>query len=115
MNHVRIRLDPTIDNCDDPSFWFDLVLNHQNRVAGKHMAFGLNAEMKRRDVHFYPVVLFRSGQLDFGTTYGVDQFGETDLLDGEIIKGRLIEIRVRIQGVLKLLRYRIEGIEALPA
>ena len=112
--YSRIHLQPTVDNPDTPEFYFDLVLDSDGHIVGRHAVFGLRGDFHRRNEAFDPLVLHPDGQLDFGMGYESDplrRYATTDLLRHRIGSGEKISV---VEGD-RVTTYRVARVIALPA
>jgi hypothetical protein len=116
MRYVRIIAEPTVDNPDHPEFYIDAIIDDENNIAGRHMLFGLQADLNRKlsQEHFYPLVVEKDGKIDYGRGFDApanERYGSTDLRQGQIQVGRIIHINASNYGDLL---YRISRIVPLP-
>jgi hypothetical protein len=112
--YSRIHLQPTVDNPTAPAFYFDLVLDADGRLVGRHAVFGLRGDFHQRNESFEPCVLHPDGQLDFGMGYEADpalRYADTDLLKHRIGSGEKISVTQAGEKSL----YRVARVIALPA
>ena len=112
--YSRIHLQPTVDNPGAPAFYFDLVLDAEGHIVGRHAVFGVRGDFHQRNESFEPCVLHPDGQVDFGMGYEADpgrRYASTDLLKHRIGSGEKIGI---VQGGATR-QYRVARVIPLPA
>ncbi len=112
--YSRIHLQPTVDNPVAAEFFFDLVLDADGHITGRHAVFGVRGDFHRRNESFDPCVLHPDGQIDFGMGYEGDparRYATTDLLGHRIGSGE--KIRVVTGGEASF--YRVARVIPLPA
>lgn len=112
--YSRIHLQPTVDNPEAAEFYFDVVLDGEGHLVGRHAVFGLRGDFHRRNEAFDPCVLHPDGQLDFGMGYEGDperRYATTDLLRHRIGSGEKISV-VEHDHVAN---YRVARVIPLPA
>ena len=112
--YSRIHLQATVDNPEAAEFYFDLVLDGEGHIVGRHAVFGLRGDFHRRNESFDPCVLHPDGQLDFGMGYESDperRYATTDLLRHRIGSGEKISV---VTGDL-VTTYRVARVIPLPA
>ena len=112
--YSRVHLQPTVDNPEAASFYFDLVLDAEGHIVGRHAVFGVRGDFHRRNESFEPCVVHPDGQVDFGMGFEADpvkRYAITDLLRHRIGSGEKISIT---QGD-EVATYRVARVIALPA
>lgn len=112
--YSRVHLQPTVDNPDAAGLYFDLVLDAEGHVVGRHAVFGLRGDFHKRNEAFDPCVLHPDGQIDFGMGYESDparRYATTDLLRHRIAAGEKISL---VSGDAAA-TYRVARVIALPA
>jgi hypothetical protein len=88
--YVRIVASPTADNEDAAPLYFDVAIDSDNQIANERTIFGFQGDMNSRFGRSFPFILYSDGRSDFGEEYDTaDRFGEIDLREGKIFKGRL--------------------------
>ncbi len=64
----------------------DLLLNDQSLPTNKMTQFGAFGGLSAKSMHVAPFSIYTSGEIDFGTGYKTERWGQTDLLAGRSIK-----------------------------
>lgn len=106
---VRVELIECTPPLEEPfaPIFVDLIVNSEGERLGKWMTFGWQGYPNKRDIQCWPFVIDGKGNVDFGGgwTNSEDRYGRTDLFEGPVQLGRLVEFGTEAEGMAE---YRIE-------